>query len=81
MKTRVWTILAAAGLAARLSAAPAAAPRISLAPCKLQGVPREVRCGRMEVWENRARKAGRKISLRVVVVPATGSERAPDPVF
>ena len=81
MKTKLWTILGAAGLAARLSAAPAAAPRISLAPCKLSGVQREVRCGRMEVWENRARKAGRKISLRIVVLPATGSERAPDPVF
>ncbi|HET9793401.1 MAG TPA: alpha/beta hydrolase [Thermoanaerobaculia bacterium] len=81
MKAKVWAILAAAGLAAPLSGAPPAASRLSLATCKVSGVQREVRCGRMEVWEDRARKAGRKISLRIVVLPATGSDRAPDPVF
>jgi len=81
MKKRIGTTLAAVALAAPLSAAPPAAPRISLTPCKVQGIGREVRCGRMEVWEDRARRSGRKIPLRIVVVPATGPERAPDPLF
>ena len=66
--------------AAAAFAAPAP-PRIELAPCKLPGIEREVRCGRFNVWEDRAKRAGRKIALRVVVLPATGSATDPDPVF
>ena len=67
-------------LALALAASPGS-PRLDLAPCKVAGIEREVRCGRFEVWEDRAKRAGRKISLRVVVLPATGSQREPDPVF
>ena len=37
------------------------------------------KCGTFEVYENRATKTGRKISLNIVVFPATG-KREPDPV-
>lgn len=38
------------------------------------------RCVRVEVPENRSRAGGRTIALRVVVLPASGPDRAPDPV-
>ncbi len=41
----------------------------------------EARCGRLEVWENRAVASGRRIEINVIVLPATGDDRAPDPVF
>ena len=81
------------GVAAGLTAAACARPRppatapppatLALAPCTIPGIPgiaRSVRCGRFEVWEDRAARAGRKIALRVVVVPASGPDRAGDPI-
>lgn len=38
-------------------------------------------CGLYEVWENRSTKAGRKIGLKVVVLPALAKTPKPDPVF
>lgn len=64
---------------AGLAAAPAQAARLELAPCEIAGLP-QARCGTYEVWEDRARKAGRKIGLKIVVVPAAGPERRPDPL-
>lgn len=81
------TLLAAATLAARGLAAPAAvAPpggpaKLVLAPCQLPGVAGPARCGSLEVWEDRAARAGRKISLRVAVLPARSARPAPDPLF
>ena len=69
----------ALGVAGIAAAAPS--PALSLTPCKVPGIEREVKCGRFEVYEDREKAAGRKISLRVVVVPATGPSREPDPVF
>ena len=43
-------------------------------------LPKDARCGVYEVWENRAAKSGRKIPLQVVVLPATGPKRLPDPI-
>ena len=45
--------------------------------------PPGARCGQIEVPENPAAPAGRKLALNVVVLPATGSptEHAPDPIF
>ena len=39
------------------------------------------RCGTLEVYENRASRAGRKIGINVIVVPATGSGPVAEPVF
>jgi pimeloyl-ACP methyl ester carboxylesterase len=38
-------------------------------------------CGTYEVWENRATRTGRKIGLKVVVLPALSKASKPDPVF
>lgn len=54
---------------------------LSLAPCQVPGVTGEARCGTHEVFENRTTNRGRKINLKVVVLPATGQNRAPDPYF
>jgi pimeloyl-ACP methyl ester carboxylesterase len=72
-----FAILALGSFAAAGAAQP---PKIDLKPCTgIPGVPPEARCGTYEVWENRAAKAGRKIPLRVLVVPAQGPDRLNDP--
>jgi len=38
-------------------------------------------CGDFEVYENRAAGAGRVIALHVIVLPATGRDPRPDPIF
>jgi pimeloyl-ACP methyl ester carboxylesterase len=62
-----------------------AARLISLSPCEVPGpnpsIKDKVRCGIFEVFEDRDRKAGRKIALKIVVYPATGPDKAPDPLF
>src|SRR5438045_5778648 len=62
------------------SSTAAAGPALSLHPCHLPGVPDEVRCGTLEVFENRDAKSGRRIALAVAVLPALGPDRLPDPV-
>jgi pimeloyl-ACP methyl ester carboxylesterase len=58
---------------------------ISLAPCEVPGptpsTKDKARCGTFEVFEDREHKAGRKIALKIVVYPATGTDKAPDPLF
>ncbi len=64
--------------------APAAAegtPAFALKPCDVPGVAGKARCGTLAVFENRAAKGGRKIDLKIVVLPATKGPAAPDPVF
>jgi len=53
----------------------------SLQPCELPRLSGPARCGVLEVFEDRAAARGRKIPLRVVILPATGSPHAPDPLF
>jgi pimeloyl-ACP methyl ester carboxylesterase len=78
-KLAILTWLCTSGLAlAAETAMPA--PKLELRPCTgIPGLPPEARCGTYEVWENRAAKSGRKIPLRVLVLPATGPDRLPDP--
>ena len=52
---------------------------LKLAPCDVQGIPGKSQCGNYEVYENRTSKKGRKIKLKILVLPATGKERASDP--
>ena len=74
MKNR-FAFLAALGI---LAVTPGFA--MELSPCKEQGMPPEARCGTYEVFENRAARTGRKIPLKIVVIPATGPGRLPDPI-
>ncbi|CAN5624489.1 hypothetical protein BH20VER1_BH20VER1_17950 [soil metagenome] len=72
----------AAALAAFALAFPARAfepARVELKPCSVDEV--EATCGTFEVFENRAAASGRRIALKVVVLPATGPEKQPDPLF
>ena len=39
------------------------------------------RCGSLEVAENPAEPAGKRITLKVAIAPATGKTTEPDPVF
>jgi pimeloyl-ACP methyl ester carboxylesterase len=59
--------------------------RIALEPCEVAGAEpnskEKVLCGTYEVFENRAARKGRRITLKIVVFPATGANKAPDPVF
>lgn len=66
------SLLAAVSL---LMAAPAIVPRDCPA-----ALPAPVRCGSLEVPEDRARPEGRKIALNIVILPATGPVRLP-PLF
>jgi len=52
-----------------------------LRPCTAPGVNSPALCGTYEVWENRTSRAGRRVGLHVLVLPARGPERKPDPVF
>ena len=58
---------------------PTAAVRAGLAPCNSPELPKDALCGTHEVFEDRAAKTGRKLALRVVVLPATGSQPLRDP--
>ncbi|HEU4535048.1 MAG TPA: alpha/beta hydrolase [Polyangiaceae bacterium] len=65
--------------------APAAAPSLAFEPCTL-GSPGSpfglaARCATLEVPEDRANPAGRKVRLAVAVVPSTAERPEPDPVF
>lgn len=53
--------------------------RLALTPCQVPGVADKVLCGTYEVFEDRVARKGRKITLKVVVFPATGPAREPDP--
>jgi pimeloyl-ACP methyl ester carboxylesterase len=61
-----------------------AVPQVALSPCHLTGG-RSVEaidafCGTVQVFEDREKKTGRTIDLRVAVVKATGRKPLPDPV-
>src|SRR3989440_4095718 len=55
--------------------------KLELKPCIVAGVTKDALCGQYEVYEDRAKKAERKISLNVMVLPALVDKPAPDPIF
>lgn len=88
MKPPSWILVcaAAAGCGSSAASSPGAvaarpAVRERLAPCSVEGVSEKLLCGNYAVWENRTTRQGRKIDLRVVVLPALGKDPAPDPIF
>lgn len=56
--------------------------RSKLKPCKAQrnGAEVDALCGEYQVWENRAAKSGRKITLPILVIPAVSPNPKPDPI-
>jgi pimeloyl-ACP methyl ester carboxylesterase len=55
--------------------------QVDLRPCRFPNHPSELLCGKYEVYENRATKTGRTITLNILIVPALTPAPAPDPVF
>jgi pimeloyl-ACP methyl ester carboxylesterase len=62
-----WALLAAERLPA-------------LEVCRPEGAEEDMLCGTLSVWEDREARAGRKLDLQVIVVPAHTAEPEPDPV-
>jgi len=58
-----------------------AARRLPLAVCRADWGDEEILCGSYEVYENRALGSGRKIPLKIVVIPALAARPEPDPIF
>ena len=56
-------------------------PRIELTPCSIDRFNGEAKCGSYEVYENRLTRRGRKITLKIVIIPADSNDRLPDPVI
>lgn len=54
-------------------------PKLILNDCALPNSQIKAKCGTYDVYENRAKKSGRKITLKIVVLPATGDKHEPDP--
>jgi pimeloyl-ACP methyl ester carboxylesterase len=63
------------------ASASSAAPALALTPCQLPDVAMPARCGSFEVFEDRAARSGRKISLHIAMLPAGNGAPAPDPLF
>ena len=57
------------------------AAALRLEPCPVPGVSETLRCGTLEVLENRAAPRGRRIGLRIIVVPAKEPAVGAAPLF
>jgi len=82
--SRAGRLLALVALAAAACATPprAAPPsRLVLERCRVPRPAVDVRCGALEVFEDRAAKSGRTLALNVLVLPALTASPAPDPIF
>lgn len=65
------------------AAQPAHPSRSRLQPCKIGKAEKQTDalCGTYQVWEDREAKAGRKIGLKIILLPALTANPLPDPVF
>lgn len=77
---RISKIVTIAFFCALTATAAESTARLELSPCRKPGLPEDARCGTYEVFENRAARSGRKIPLRVVVIPANAPQRQPDAI-
>src|ERR1041385_8508463 len=57
------------------------AAHVTLKPCHVEGVKEELRCGVYDVFENRRTRRGRKLPLKIVVIPAQHPHPDEGPVF
>ncbi len=87
-RTRPFVValgLLVAGLALAVAAAapraPHSAARLALSPCHLDGLAEPALCGTLSVLEDRGAPGGRRIGIRVAVLPALRSGQAPDPLL
>jgi pimeloyl-ACP methyl ester carboxylesterase len=54
---------------------------ITLQPCHVDGVKEELRCGVYNVFENRYARTGRKLPLKIILIPAHQPHPERGPVF
>jgi len=54
---------------------------VDLEPCGPEGDAKTMLCGNYTVFEDRAAGSGRTIDLNIAVIPATGDDPYPDPIF
>jgi pimeloyl-ACP methyl ester carboxylesterase len=52
-----------------------------LQPCRLPGIDEELLCGKLTVFEDRAKRTGRTIDLNIVVLPAVNQKTKAEPLF
>ncbi|HEX6719887.1 MAG TPA: alpha/beta fold hydrolase [Pyrinomonadaceae bacterium] len=69
----------ALGLISTLQTGSAVKPKLVLTDCLIPAMHIPAKCGTLNVYENRATKKGRMISLKILVLPATSANREPDP--
>lgn len=60
---------------------PRGTPMIELRPCRIEGVGETLRCGTLEVPEDREHPEGRRLSLPVIVLPAIDGASGGPPLF
>jgi pimeloyl-ACP methyl ester carboxylesterase len=61
--------------------ASAATSRVTLTPCHVEDVKEELRCGVYNAFENRRSRTGRKLPLKIVLIPARQPHPDQGPVF
>jgi pimeloyl-ACP methyl ester carboxylesterase len=77
-----WILAGLLPVGTTLTSGAAPAPSPPLSPCTIPDFHRPARCGVIEVPEDARRPSGRRISLYVVVVPATEAQAMqPDPIL
>ena len=81
MKRLLLCIAAGLALASCNPGTEASRRVVRLAACRLPGVESVAQCGKYEVWEDRAARAGRRIPINIAVIPARMRSPEPDPVF
>ena len=64
--------------AAAMTLKPRTIGQVALTPCTTLDGNTEGLCGSVEVWENRVLKSGRKLALKVMVLPSTAEHPAAD---
>jgi len=74
-------IVLATASAAACTGRPEATAIERLQPCSADEGPTDAYCGTLSVYENRETRQGRRIGLKIVVLPALGTGAAADPLF
>jgi pimeloyl-ACP methyl ester carboxylesterase len=75
------TIVAAVLVAAACGSGGRPSALDRLRPCTNDEGPTDAYCGTLSVFENRETRAGRRIALNIIVLPALGNGAEPEPLF
>ena len=82
MKLRLTPLILICAVALGAGCRPQSSTRSDgLEPCRLQGIEREILCGRIAAAENPDQPSGRTVDVHFAVVPAVARNAREDPVF